>query len=57
MEGFASFNGPDFYKMPRNIETVTLVKEAWTVPESYAFGDAVVIPMWSGLECPWRIAS
>ncbi len=57
MEGFASFNGPDFYKMPRNIEMVTLVKEAWTVPESYAFGDAVVIPMWSGLECPWRIAS
>ena len=55
LEGFASLNGPDFYKLPRNEGTVTLVKEAWTVPESYEFGDSVVIPMWSGLACPWRV--
>ena len=55
LESFASFNGPDFYKLPRNTGTVTLVKEAWTVPESYSFGEDVVIPMWSGLECPWRV--
>lgn len=55
LEGFASLNGPDFYKLPRNEGTVTLVKEAWTVPESYEFGENVVIPMWSGLACPWRV--
>ncbi len=26
LEGFASFNGPDFYGLPRNTSTVTLVK-------------------------------
>ena len=25
LEGFASFHGPDFYKLPRNTETLTLV--------------------------------
>ena len=57
LEGFASLHGPDFYKLPRNTETITLIKEGWTVPETYRFGDNVVVPMWSGLECPWQISS
>jgi hypothetical protein len=28
LEAFASFNGPDFYRLPRNTDTITLVKEA-----------------------------
>ncbi|HRL97781.1 MAG TPA: dihydroorotase, partial [Comamonas denitrificans] len=39
LEGFASFHGPDFYGLPRNTSTVTLVKESWTPPESFAFGE------------------
>lgn len=58
LEGFTSLNGPDFYKMERNTDTVTLRKEPWTVPESYSFGDdKVVVPMWAGLECPWRVVT
>lgn len=30
LEAFASLNGPAFYGLPPNEETVTLVKEAWT---------------------------
>jgi dihydroorotase len=35
LEGFASFFGADFYKIPRNTKTITLEKNAWTVPASY----------------------
>jgi dihydroorotase len=28
LEAFASFHGPDFYRLPRNTERVTLVREA-----------------------------
>ena len=34
LEGFASFHGPDFYGLPRNSGSVTLKRQAWTVPES-----------------------
>src|SRR5688572_14308068 len=35
LEAFASFNGPDFYGMPRNTSTITLRKQSWQVPDSY----------------------
>ena len=44
LEAFASHNGADFYRLPRNTETVTLEKKAWKVPEEYKFGDATVVP-------------
>ena len=28
LEAFASFNGPDFYQLPRNTDTLSLVREA-----------------------------
>ena len=59
LESFASFNGPDFYGLERNSEKITLRRDPWTVPESYNFGGSgsstVVIPMWAGQECPWRV--
>ena len=39
LEGFASHFGADFYGLPRNADTVTLVREPWTVPAEYPFGD------------------
>ncbi|HEX6592478.1 MAG TPA: dihydroorotase [Moraxellaceae bacterium] len=55
LEGFASFHGPDFYQLPRHRDTITLVKEAWTVPESYAFGENVVVPIRAGADIAWRV--
>lgn len=55
LEGFASFHGPDFYRLPRHRDTITLVKESWAVPESYAFGDNVVVPIRAGAEISWRV--
>ncbi len=55
LEGFASFHGPDFYGLPRNAGTVTLRREAWTPPESYAFGEAELKPLRAGEALRWRL--
>jgi len=55
LEAFASFNGPDFYNLPRNQGTITLVKESWTPPESFPFGEAQLKPLRSGEALPWRL--
>lgn len=55
LEGFASFFGADFYGLPRNTGTVTLVKEDWEVPGSYALGDTEVVPLYAGERLRWRL--
>jgi dihydroorotase len=55
LEAFASFNGADFYGLPRNQGTITLKKESWTPPESFAFGEAALKPLRSGEALPWRM--
>lgn len=56
LEAFASFFGPDFYKLPRNADKVTLRREPWTVPESLPFGDeAVIKPLCGGETLNWRL--
>jgi dihydroorotase len=55
LEGFASFFGADFYGLPRNTSQVTLKRESWTPPESFAFGQAELKPLRSGETLPWRL--
>ena len=55
LEGFASFHGADFYGLPRNSGTLTLRRENWTPPESFAFGDAELKPLRSGESLSWRL--
>lgn len=55
LEGFASFHGADFYGLPRNRGTITLRRESWTPPESFAFGEAELKPLRSGETLPWRM--
>ncbi|MEG3755211.1 dihydroorotase [Psychromonas arctica] len=55
LEGFASFNGPDFYGVPRNQDTVTLEKTEWPVPESLAFGNDIVVPIKAGENMTWKV--
>ena len=56
LEGFASFHGADFYGLPRNSGTLTLRRESWTVPESYAFGEAQLKPLRGGETLAWKVA-
>ena len=55
LEAFASFNGADFYGLPRNSGTLTLKREVWTVPEKFAFGQAELKPLCAGEALPWRV--
>jgi len=55
LEGFASHFGADFYGLPRNTETVTLKREAWTLPESLPFGDALIKPLRAGETLNWKL--
>ncbi|MDO9372606.1 MAG: dihydroorotase [Gammaproteobacteria bacterium] len=55
LEGFASFYGADFYRLPRNEEKITLIKEAWTVPQEYGAGDEAVVPLRAGQTVAWRL--
>lgn len=56
-EAFASFHGADFYGLPRNSTTVTLVKESWQVPRSLPYCDGTLIPMGAGETLSWRLLS
>jgi len=55
LESFASFNGPDFYGLPRNKDTVTLIKETWKVPATMPFGDETVIPIKANEFVTWKV--
>ncbi len=55
LEGFASFYGPDFYGLPRNTDTITLVKENWQVPESMPYDSDVLVPMRAGGQIGWQL--
>jgi len=54
LEGFASFHGPDFYGLPRNTGTLTLVRETYQVPEELAFGNTTLVPLAAGEALAWR---
>jgi dihydroorotase len=56
LEGFASVHGPAFYGLPRNSGTITLRRETWTAPESFAFGEARLKPLRGGEQMAWRLA-
>ena len=55
LEGFASFFGADFYGLPRNSGSVTLLRQEWAVPEQVAFGEAVVKPLRGGEALGWKL--
>ncbi|MBP6655744.1 MAG: dihydroorotase [Propionivibrio sp.] len=56
LEAFASFNGPDFYRLPRNSTTATLEKQPWVVPEAFAFvGGDPLVPLCAGESLGWRL--
>jgi len=54
LEAFASFHGADFYRLPRNRGTITLQKQAWTVPGEFPFGAATLVPLRAGESMGWR---
>jgi dihydroorotase len=55
LEGFASAHGADFYRLPRNADSITLVRSSWTAPASYPFGADTLVPLRAGETIAWRL--
>jgi dihydroorotase len=56
LEDFAASHGADFYGLPRNQDTLTLVQEPWEVPGHYPFGGDELVPLRAGERIAWRLA-
>ncbi len=54
LEGFASFHGPDFYRLPRNADKVTLQRTDWIIPDEVRMGDATLVPLDAGQPLHWK---
>jgi dihydroorotase len=55
LEAFASLNGPSFYGLPVNQGTITLKREAWTIPPSVQMGDEQLVPLDGGGQIGWKM--
>lgn len=56
LEGFASHYGADFYGLPRNSGTITLVKESWQVPSEIILANGQpIVPFFGGQTLQWRL--
>mmetsp|Transcript_4786 Transcript_4786/g.14942 ORF Transcript_4786/g.14942 Transcript_4786/m.14942 type:complete len:422 (-) Transcript_4786:89-1354(-) len=57
LEAFASFNGPDFYGVPRNTDRVALDRETWQPPADYGFAGGRVVPLCAGEDIYWKLSA
>ena len=55
LEAFSSFNGPDFYGLPRNSSTVTILRESRTVSGTLPFGRTTLVPLKAGETLPFTL--
>ena len=54
LEAFASLNGAAFYGLPPNTDRMTLRREPWQVPASYAYGGGRLVPLRAGETVAWQ---
>lgn len=57
LEAFASFNGPDFYDLPRNENSITLAKQDWQMPDSFDYMGERLRPLLAGETISWKVVA
>jgi dihydroorotase len=55
LEAFASLNGPAFYGLPVNRDTITLRREPYRVPAELPMADSTVVPLAAGESLDWSL--
>lgn len=55
LEAFASHFGADFYQLPRNQDTVRLIRQAWQVPPTLRLGEDHLTPAAAGETLQWQV--
>jgi len=56
LEGFASHHGADFYGLPRNTDTITLVRKPREIPALMPYGGQEIVPLRAGDSVDWTLA-
>jgi len=55
LEGFASHFGPDFYGLPRNSDSINLLRQDQSIPEQIDFGGVPGVPLRAGGQICWTL--
>jgi dihydroorotase len=55
LEAFASLHGPDFYRLPRNTQRITLRKQSWVLDKELVFGEQHIVPLKAGDTLHWKV--
>jgi dihydroorotase len=55
LEAFASFHGPDHYKLPRNTDRITLTRCEVPVPATFPFDGEELVPFRAGSTVGWSV--
>lgn len=55
-EAFASFNGADFYGLPRNTRRITMQRLPIQIPHYIESHGQMVVPFLAGMTTTWRVA-
>ncbi len=56
LEVFASKNGPDFYSLPYNSQTILLMRDPWELPEAIPFDGSQLVPLGAGTTLNWKLS-
>jgi dihydroorotase len=56
LENFASIFGPEFYRLPINTETITLIKQPQQVPDYLTMASDQLVPLRAGGTIAWSVA-
>jgi dihydroorotase len=52
-EAFASFYGPDFYRLSRNTNKIMLWRSPQLIEDSLSFADGQIVPLAAGETLDW----
>lgn len=55
LEAFAALNGPAFYRLPVNDDTITLERAPVHVPDTIPAAGSALVPFHAGEDLPWRL--
>jgi dihydroorotase len=55
LDAFAGHFGPDFYRLPRNTQNITLRKKSWNVPAELPMGTGTLTPLRAAQPVTWEI--
>ncbi|MGG4606103.1 dihydroorotase [Paenalcaligenes sp. Me131] len=57
LQAFACENGPAFYGLPVNTDTITLKRQEFEIPDQLQLGNEILVPLANGRKLAWSVTS